>query len=325
MVEDVASVSQPVTAYCEAMVQGVGTIDVEADYLPRVVNCENGGAAFEALKAQAVAARTYLYYKLDRSGSIADGTNDQVYSCGRAPREEHFEAVRQTEGMVLQYAERTIAGFFVAGARNQPAPECRGSTDDPTNTERYVTYNEGRSGDELIQTTLGFVDPANLYNRGCMSQNGGHCLAGQGWGFEDILRFYYGEDIELVQAEGTCVTPIDGGITVDDGGAMVEDGGAARGDGGATGGDGGSMVGDGGAARGDAGPSVAVTPPPGSARVSSSGCATGGSSGGGWLLAFTALALGRRSQRLEQRPKQRLPPRRPRSVSQPRATTTRAQ
>lgn len=316
--EDVGSVSQPLTAYCEAMVQGVGTIDVEADYLPRVVNCENGGAAFEALKAQAVAARTYLYYKLDRSGSIADGTNDQVYSCGRAPREEHFEAVRQTQGMVLQYAERTIAGFFVAGARNQPAPECRGSTDDPTNTERYVTYNEGRSGDELIQTTLGFVDPANLYNRGCMSQNGGHCLAGQGWGFEDILRFYYGEDIELVQAEGSCVMPIDGGITVGDGGATVEDGGATVEDGGAT-------VEDGGAARGDAGPSVAVTPPPGSARVSSSGCATGSSPRGGWLLALAALALGRRSQHLKQRLTSRPPPRRPRSGSPAPAATTHAQ
>lgn len=307
------------------MVQGVGSVDVEADYLPRVVNCENGGAAFEALKAQAVAARTYLYYKLDRSGSIADGTNDQVYSCGRAPREEHFEAVRQTQGMVLQYAERTIAGFFVAGARNQPAPECRGSTDDPTNTERYVTYNEGRSGDELIQTTLGFVDPANLYNRGCMSQNGGHCLAGQGWGFEDILRFYYGEDIALVQAEGACVMPIDGGIVVEDGGAMVEDGGTTVHDGGATSGDGGAMLGDGGAARGDAGPSVAVTPPPGGGRVSSSGCATGGTPRGGWLLAIVALTLGRRSQRLERRVESRLTPRRPRSGSPATAATTRAQ
>ena len=61
------------TAYCEALVTGVGVVSVEDDYLPRVVSCENGGAPLEALKAQAVAARSYLYYKLDRRGEIADG------------------------------------------------------------------------------------------------------------------------------------------------------------------------------------------------------------------------------------------------------------
>lgn len=267
---DVDSIAQPVVAYCEVMVQGQpAPIDIETDYLPHVVNCENGGAAFEALKAQAVAARTYLYYKLDRSGTIADGTSDQVYSCGREPREEIYEAVRQTEGVVLQYTGRTIAGFFVAGSRNQPPPECRGSTDDPTNTERYVTYNEGLSGDGITQTRLGFVDPTNLYNRGCLSQNGSHCLAGVGYGYEDMLRFYYGADIEIVVAEGSCVEPPDAGVETPDAGfdAALE--------------------------TPDAGPSVEVVAPSGTGGSLSSGCAAGGASGlGCWLL--LALALPRR-------------------------------
>ncbi|MCU0677190.1 MAG: hypothetical protein MUE69_30935 [Myxococcota bacterium] len=269
---DVDSVSQPVTAYCEAMVQGVGLVDVESDYLPHVVNCENGAAAFEALKAQAVAARTYLYYRLDRTGSIADGTSDQVYSCGREPREEHYEAVRQTEGVVLQYGERTIAGFFVAGARNQPAPDCRGSTDDPTNTERYVTYNEGLSGDAITQTTLGFVHPTNTYNRGCMSQNGGHCLAGQGWGYEDILRFYYGADIEIVRAEGSCVGAfVDDASTVD---ASADDASVIATDAGA-----------------DAA-SVEVVPPPDDRRLTSGGCAASGGATDGTSVAIVLGLLG---------------------------------
>jgi hypothetical protein len=280
------SVSQPVTAHCEAMVQGVGTIDVEGDYLPHVVSCENGAAAFEALKAQAVAARTYLYYRLDRSGSVADGTSDQVYSCGREPREEHYEAVRQTEGIVLQYAERTIAGFFVAGSRNQPAPDCRGSTDDPTNTERYVTYNDGLSGDAITQTTLGFVHPTNLYNRGCMSQNGGHCLAGVGYGYEDILRFYYGADIEIVRAEGSCVEPPDAGLldastpeldaTVDLDAAVVDAAIDPPSDAGVS----------------DAA-SVAVVPPPPDGHLTSGGCATSGGAAW-WLTLPLALVLRRR-------------------------------
>ena len=287
---DVDSISQPVTAYCEAMVQGVGLVDVEADYLPHVVNCENGAAAFEALKAQAVAARTYLYYRLDRTGSIADGTSDQVYSCGREPREEHYEAVRQTEGVVLQYGERTIAGFFVAGARNQPAPDCRGSTDDPTNTERYVTYNEGLSGDAITQTTLGFVHPTNTYNRGCMSQNGGHCLAGQGWGYEDILRFYYGADIEIVRAEGSCVIEPDAGV---DAGTLAPDGGSIAVDAGSV---------DGAVVATDAGvsdaASVEVVPPPDDRRLTSGGCAASGDASSGAvasvLLVWLARTRGRR-------------------------------
>lgn len=206
--EGVGSIGQPIRAYCEANVEGVGMVPVETEYLARVVNCENGGAAFEALKVQAITARSYLYYKLDTSGSIADGTSDQVYGCDRDPGEQHYRAVEETAGLVLRYMDTQVAAFYVAGS-HQEGPSCMGGSDDPTNTERYVTYNEGRAGEDLTQTTLGWVNAGNYANRGCASQNGAHCLAGQGWPYEDIIRFYYGEDIELVRAEGACVTPPD--------------------------------------------------------------------------------------------------------------------
>ena len=196
--------SQPLEAFCTADVEGVGQLDTELEYLPNVVNCENGAADFEALKAQAVAARSYLYYRLETGGSISDGTGDQVYSCGREPSDAHRLAVEETSGMVLQYQGTQVAAFYVAGSLQDP-PECRGGTNDPTNTERYVTYNEGLSGDGIVQTTLGFVDPSNLANRGCMSQNGSDCLSEQGRGVDSILRFYYGDDIEVVTAEGPCI------------------------------------------------------------------------------------------------------------------------
>ncbi len=223
--EDVGSVSQPITAYCDANVEGVGPVPVETEYLARVVSCENGGAALEALKVQAITARSYLYYKLDTSGSIADGTSDQVYGCDRDPGEQHYRAVEETAGLVLRYRDTQVAAFYVAGAR-QEGPSCMGGADDPTNTERYVTYNEGLAGDGIVQTTLGWVNTGNYANRGCASQNGAHCLAGQGWGYEDMIRFYYGEDIELVRAEGDCVTPPgepDLGMAASDGGATGVD------------------------------------------------------------------------------------------------------
>lgn len=214
------------------MVEGSGVVDVETDYLPNVINCENGAASFEALKAQAVAARSYLYYRLDRTGDIGDGTGDQVYTCNRTPTMAHFMAVEATSGQVLQYMGTQVAAFYVAGAL-QDGPSCTGGTTDPTNTERYVTYNQGKSGDGIDQTTLGLVNPSNLANRGCKSQNGADCLSDAGWTYDDIIRFYYGEDIELVAAEGPCVTPADppdAGATGDGADAAGPGGGEGDGD-----------------------------------------------------------------------------------------------
>lgn len=51
---------------------------------PTSSTAENGGAPYEALKAQAIAARSYLlYYKIETSGSINDGQSNQVYSWRR--------------------------------------------------------------------------------------------------------------------------------------------------------------------------------------------------------------------------------------------------
>lgn len=195
-----------VTAYCEAVVTGVGALEVETEYIPNVVSCENGAAGLEALKAQAVAARSYLYYRLDREGMIGDGQHEQVYGCGRVPSMLTYMAADATSGEVIMYRGIQVAGFYVAGAKQAP-PSCTGGQRDPTSTEAYVTYNQGKSGGQVLQTNLGFVHPENQANRGCKSQNGATCLAEAGWTYDEILRFYYGEDIEIVKAEGPCVTP----------------------------------------------------------------------------------------------------------------------
>jgi hypothetical protein len=204
LADDIGESSHALEAYCEAEVSGSGTLDVENDYIPQVVACENGGASLEALKAQAVAARTYLYYKLRRQGSIGDGQGDQVYTCGNPAGDKHRKAAAETSGQVLRYQQTIIAAFYVAGAL-QSGPDCRGGSSDPTGTEHYVTYNEGKTGDQVEQTTLGWVDPGNLENRGCQSQNGAHCLSDEGWDHDSILRYYYGEDIDVTTAKGACV------------------------------------------------------------------------------------------------------------------------
>lgn len=194
---------EPLTAHCQANVTGVGTLDTETVYLPNVVHCENGGAPLEALKAQAIAARTFLYYKLESAGSIGDGQGDQVYSCGSTANALQKKAVLDTAGIVLRYKSQTIASFYVAGGAAS-GPACVGGS---ATTEHYVTYNQGLSGTALHQTSLGWISPTNTRNRGCMSQLGSRCLATAGKTAEEILHFYYGADIVLETATGPCVAP----------------------------------------------------------------------------------------------------------------------
>lgn len=191
----------------EANVIGVGCVPMEDDYVPHVVACENGAADFEALKAQAVAARTYAYYTLIREGSIIDGQGDQVYTCGPQPLSQHYAAVNETACEVLTYpgtsAFSVISSFYVAGAFTTYtgiAPDFMNIGADPTNTEQFVTYNFGLTGANIDQTSLGFQTPNPLNfpdNRGCMSQNGSDTLAENGWDYLDILRYYYGDDIGI--------------------------------------------------------------------------------------------------------------------------------
>ena len=71
-----------------------------------------------------------------------------------------------------------------------------------------MTYNRGKRGNAVDKTYLGWVRGDNPANRGCMSQNGADCLSDAGWTYDRILRFYYGDDIELLQARGLCIQPV---------------------------------------------------------------------------------------------------------------------
>lgn len=210
--ETIGKSSNPVaaplsSAYCTIEVIGTGTIDMETNYLPHVIQCENGGADLQALKAQAIAARSVAYYSIATSGSICDGQGCQVYSCGSTPNAKQMQAVQETAGQYLMYDSTLTYGFYVAGDPNTAAPACVGN-DANASTEKYVTYNEGKTGGDVVQTTLGYVSyPIFGQNRGCMGQWGARCLEGKGYDYKKILQFYYGADIQIQTAPGPCVTP----------------------------------------------------------------------------------------------------------------------
>jgi hypothetical protein len=157
--------------------------------------CENPNGGLESLKAQAIAARTFLTFSTrgTRSPTIRDGSSAQVYSCARDHNGTTIDAniaaaVAATRGMVITHNGRVITGNFVAGALRDGA--CRRGYD-PTGTERFVTINNGKRGSAVKGTPLAgpMVD-----NRGAMGQNLANCLAGRGYNAYQILGYFYGSD-----------------------------------------------------------------------------------------------------------------------------------
>lgn len=173
-----------------------GWVEFE-DYVARVCTGElNEGAPFEAIAAQAIAARTYVaramrdHPALGKLAPIPIGPRFQVMAKVADPI--FRQATEETRGLVILYQGRMILANYVAGALWTPD----GLPDkDPTSTEKWVTYNAGKRGREVMPTRLSLrTHPGN---RGCMSQNGAMWLAANGYSREAILRFFYGQDIEI--------------------------------------------------------------------------------------------------------------------------------
>ncbi|QDU71184.1 SpoIID/LytB domain-containing protein [Mucisphaera calidilacus] len=194
-------------------VTGFGNVDTESNYVPYVVYFENGLASEEALKAQAVAARTYAYYQMQNKGFINNGTDDQVYfKSGRGlPKQKHYDAAAATEGEIITFNDTLVCAFYVAGAIPTDSSKVPGtiaqataSSSDPTTTEKWVTYTweNGDLGNQNIGTPLGFRGtPTNPFyvNRGAKSQNGANYMGTEGYTYMDILKYYYGADIQIEQ------------------------------------------------------------------------------------------------------------------------------
>jgi hypothetical protein len=229
-----------VTPQTGSFYTGNVTVPVEDNYIPNVVWRENGGASYQALKVQAVAARGYMYYKLSqtpnggKATSIRDGTADQVYSksptapftrsTATGSQLNYLRAADESEGEILiTSAGEPVCTFFVAAGKpdtstdpnsiwpmGAPLGQWETGDSDPTGTEHWVTYNRGLTGAAVQPTPLGSL--TNPVNRGAMSQNGSNFLgagrtngaAGQNfaaWDYVDILKYYYGQDTQLALAK----------------------------------------------------------------------------------------------------------------------------
>lgn len=171
-------------------------------YVPAVVAAEIGASHPEAMRAQAIAARTYVLRALrddPKLGTpekpIRSSESFQVYDKGKASKDASDRALLAswtTAGIVMRWSGRLIIANYVAGARWTGKAQLG---EDYSSTEKWVTYNEGKSGKDVKPSPLSLKTRSD--NRGCMSQNGAMWLAEHGHSHAAILRYFYGADIEI--------------------------------------------------------------------------------------------------------------------------------
>ncbi|MDI1437097.1 SpoIID/LytB domain-containing protein [Polyangium sorediatum] len=180
----------------ERILTTAGWLSLEREYVPRVVAGEHLHAHPEAKAALAIAARTFVLRAMRDTPTLGHTTaipsGEQFQVLARYSRADCIEAATRTRGIVLRYQGRMILANHVAGAYWRPDGS---HAPDPTNTERWVTYNAGRRGRDVSPTRLSLRSHPG--NRGGMGQHCAHWLAMQGYDYATILRFFYGEDIEF--------------------------------------------------------------------------------------------------------------------------------
>ena len=105
----------------DGLLQAVLHIPVE-EYLLGVVPYEMSDSfPLEALKAQAVAARTYALKKTGTGGAydLVDNTNDQVYYGYNAANDNAERAVKETEGVCAYYNGKMALCYYTASNGGQ--------------------------------------------------------------------------------------------------------------------------------------------------------------------------------------------------------------
>ena len=152
-------------------------VEFEA-YVGTVVASEMGNAPTEALKAQAIASRTYACAQGVLDGKVIsdNASKAQAFRAPRCIYKNAQNAAEATEGKVLMYGGKYASTYFCAsnGGRTYSSEEVWGGK------RNYLVARK----DPWTTTTK------NGHGVG-MSQVGAIAAAKQGIGFRDILSFYY--------------------------------------------------------------------------------------------------------------------------------------
>ena len=156
----------------------INDVDLE-DYIKGVVPSEMPPSwESEALKAQAIAARSYALANLGKQArygyDLKDNTEDQAYGGASAETNKTNKAVEETKGLVLTYDMKIISAYYSASAGG------------------YTNTNAWGANLPYLHSVFSFDDDIKKNGHGVgMSQHGANNLAKQGYNAYQILQYFY--------------------------------------------------------------------------------------------------------------------------------------
>ncbi len=197
--------------YCSngITVSGVGTLKLD-DYVAGVVSRENSyydGDNLENMKAQAIASRTYAVNATKNcSSKIENSTSAQVFT--ENPNEKAKKAADETSGMLLRYDGKVFSSMYDAFCINDtdcPDAKCNGTTCTATYTRlpnketHKITINSPHSKTVVNGSLNG---KGHAYG---MSQLVARQMQDEGKKFDEILKYFYSDGVEITGSSNTCV------------------------------------------------------------------------------------------------------------------------
>lgn len=156
----------------------INDVNIE-DYIKGVLPAEMPPSwEFEALKAQAIAARSFALANLGKQSrygyDLKDNTEDQAYKGASGETNKTNKAVEDTFGLVLTYDMNIISAYYFASAGGQ------------TNTSAWggnIPY---------LRSVPSFDDNVKKSGHGVgMSQHGANNLAKEGYNAYQILQYFF--------------------------------------------------------------------------------------------------------------------------------------
>jgi hypothetical protein len=224
---DVLGIGQVITGYYSSLCTtgiivsggnradlGQGVYNFE-DYVAGVVSAENAyqdrndPSNLEAMKAQAIAVRTYTLARTNScASSIRNGTEDQVFNHDSSDRAK--EAVRQTAGMVLTYDGKIFSSEYDAYYCTEIAVCLAGGT---CSCEYTKLPNKEKHIVSMPKDAIQYGGGG--HGRG-MSQELADYMQTQGYKYDQILGFFYSPGVQIMKTGG-AENGTDGMVTVSDG------------------------------------------------------------------------------------------------------------
>ena len=148
------------------------------DYIACVVASEIGNAPEEALKAQAIASRSYACAQGVLNGKVIsnNASKAQAYRAPRITYKNCVAAAKATAGQVLMYGGKYAATYFCHsnGGRTYSSEEVWGGKRNYLIARKDPWTTEKKSGHGVGMSQVGAIEAAK-----------------QGVDFRDILSFYY--------------------------------------------------------------------------------------------------------------------------------------